>query len=47
MAEIMILICAILIAVALTVLECQIRHLEEIVQALCNFIVVSQNKEDN
>ena len=47
MAEVMVLICAILIAIALTVIECQIRNLEEIVQALCNFLVDSQNEEDN
>ena len=47
MVEIMILICAILIAIALTVMECQIRHLEKTVQAICNLIVDSQNEEDN
>lgn len=47
MAVVMILICAILIAVALTIMECQIRQLEKTVQALCNFIVDSQNEEDN
>ena len=47
MAEVMILICAILIAIAITVMECQIRHLEKTVQALCNFIVDIQNEEDN
>ena len=46
MAEIMVLICAILIAVALTVMECQIRHLEKTVQAICNLIVENQ-EEDN
>ena len=46
MAEIMILICAILIAVALTIMECQIRHLEKTVQAICNLIVENQ-EEDN
>ena len=46
MAEVMILIIAILIAVALTVMECQIRHLEKIVQAICNLIVENQ-EEDN
>ena len=46
MAEVMILICAILIAVALTVMECQIRHLEKTVQAICNLIIENQ-EEDN
>ena len=46
MAEVMILICAILIAVALTVMECQIRHLEKTVQAICN-LIVENNEEDN
>ena len=46
MAEVMILICAILIAEALTVMECQIRHLEKTVQAICNLIVENQ-EEDN
>ena len=46
MAEVMILICAILIAIALTVMECQIRHLEKTVQAICNLIVENQ-EEDN
>ena len=46
MSEVMILICAILIAVALTVMECQIRHLEKTVQAICNLIVENQ-EEDN
>ena len=46
MAEVMILICAILIAVALTVMECQIRQLEKTVQAICNLIVENQ-EEDN
>ena len=46
MAEVMILICAILIAIALTVMECQIRHLEKTVQAICNLIIENQ-EEDN
>ena len=46
MTEVMILICAILIAIALTVMECQIRHLEKTVQAICNLIVENQ-EEDN
>ena len=46
MAEVMILICAILIAIALTVMECQIRQLEKTVQAICNLIVENQ-EEDN
>ena len=46
MAEVMILICAILIAIALTVMECQIRHLEKTVQAICN-LIVENNEEDN
>ena len=46
MVEVMVLICAILIAVALTVMECQIRHLEKTVQAICNLIVENQ-EEDN
>ena len=46
MAEVMVLICAILIAIALTVMECQIRHLEKTVQAICNLIVENQ-EEDN
>ena len=46
MVEVMILICAILIAIALTVMECQIRHLEKTVQAICNLIVENQ-EEDN
>ena len=46
MAEVMILISAILIAIALTVMECQIRHLEKTVQAICNLIVDNQ-EEDN
>ena len=47
MAEVMVLICAILIAVALTIIECQIRQLEKTVQAICSLIVDSQNEEDN
>ena len=46
MAEVMILICAIIIAIALTVMECQISHLEKTVQAICNLIVENQ-EEDN
>ena len=46
MTEIMMLICAILIAVALTVMECQIRQLEKTVQAICN-LIVENNEEDN
>ena len=45
MAEVMILICAILIAIALTVIECQIRQLEKTVQAICNLII--ENKEED
>ena len=46
MGEVMILICAILIAVALTVIECQIRQLEKTVQAICS-LIVENNEEDN
>ena len=46
MAEVMILISAILIAIALTVMECQIRHLEKTVQAICN-LIVENHEEDN
>lgn len=45
MTEVMILICAILIAVALTVMECQIRQLEKAVQAICA-LMVENNEED-
>ena len=46
MTEVMILICAILIAVALTVIECQIRQLEKTVQAICS-LIIENNEEDN
>ena len=46
MAEVMSLICAILIAVALTVIECQIRQLEKTVQAICS-LIIEKNEEDN
>lgn len=46
MEEVMILICAILIAIALTVMECQIKQLEKTVQAICSLIVENQ-EEDN
>lgn len=46
MAEVMVLICAILIAIALTIMECQIRTLEKTVQAICSLIVENQ-EEDN
>ena len=46
MAEVMVLICAILIAVALTVIECQIRQLEKTVQAICS-LIIENNEEDN